>query len=537
MESTRQSDIVIAAFNARYSHSSFGGRYLLANLGALQERACLMEFDLKVPTRIAVEKILSRNPSIIGIGCYIWNIELVTKTVALLKSIRPDIQLILGGPEISYETEEQDIFPYADHVICGEGEIEFSKCCRNILNPAQRRKGAKSGDAASAKRCASAPLREIKTIHSEPVDVEQIKLPYNLYTDEDLAHRAIYVEASRGCPFRCEYCMSSLDPCVRNFPEEALFSALDQLLSRGARVFRFVDRSFNINIPFTLKILRFFQKRYAPGMMLHFEVIPDGLPDELVHVLRQCPQGMLQFEIGIQTLNKEVAQRIQRPLNIGKIEANLKRLRAETGVHIHSDLIAGLPGEDLASFEAGFNRLLMMNPQEIQLGILKRLRGAPIARHTKEWEMVYSPHAPYEILQTRLIPFGQMQRVQRFARYWNLVVNNGHFPNTAPLIWKNQPSPFAAFMEWSDWLYTETNTTGNLHFIRLASLLLDFLVTERRLNEEAAAKTLWTDYQRTNRPDVPGFLKQYGFGQRDTGDREPDASKTSALPRQKRHLN
>jgi hypothetical protein len=307
---------------------------------------------------------------------------------------------------------------------------------------------------------------------------------------------------------------------------------MQRLLDRGARTFRFVDRSFNIDIAFALDILAFFKERHVEGMMLHFEMIPERLPDELMDAVKDCPPGMLQFEIGIQTFNEAVAHRIRRPLNIGKIETSLRRLRSETGVHIHADLIAGLPGEDLESFEAGFNRLLALNPQEIQLGILKRLRGAPIDRHTKEWAMVYSPHAPYEILQTRLIPFEQMQRIQRFARFWNLTVNNGRFLRTAPLIWQDAASPFAAFMAWSDWLYTQTHTTGNLHMVRLAELLMRFLVHENGLDEKTVAEVLWHDYRRGSRPDVPGFLKKFGFEASHYG----PALISSSLPRQARHI-
>lgn len=518
-------DVVIAAFNARYAHSSFSARYLLANLGELQKETELLEFDLTVQPRIAAEKILALNPRIVSFGCYIWNIDLATQIAALLKSIRPDVTLILGGPEISYETEQQDIFQYADHVICGEGENELPKLCNRIFTTETTEQHGGNAFVSSSETAG-------KIIQAKPVEVKRIELPYHLYTDEDIAQRAVYVEASRGCPFRCEYCMSSLDPCVRYFPQKRFLDAMQQLLDRGARTFKFVDRSFNIDIAFALEVLAFFRERHVPGMMLHFEVIPDLLPDDLMDAVKECPPGMLQFEIGIQTFNEAVAHRIRRPLDITGIEDNLRRLRQETGVHIHADLIAGLPGEDLKSFEAGFNRLLALKPQEIQLGILKRLRGAPIDRHTREWKMVYSPHAPYEILQTSLISFEQMQRIQRFARYWNLTVNNGQFIQTAPLIWHEAPSPFAAFMSWSDWLYAQTNTTGNLHMVRLARLLMQYLAEEKGIEEKTAATALWNDYQRGNRPDIPGFLKKFGF-EKTAAD---TARSSGSLPRQARHI-
>lgn len=515
-------DLILTTFNARYAHTAFGLRYLMANLGALRERAELLEFDLSVQPRIAVEKMIAHNPRVIGIGCYIWNIELCTKVAALLKGVRPDISIVLGGPEVSHETEGQEIFQYADHIICGEGETEFPKLCNFLIN----HKGTKDS------KNTTFPGR---IILAEPVDVSQIELPYELYTDEDIKHRAIYVEASRGCPFRCEYCMSSIAPEVRYFPKEQILAAFDRLLARGVLIFKFVDRTFNIDMDYALDVLHFFMSRYKPGMMLHFEIIPDRLPAELLLAVAQCPPGMLQFEIGIQTFNEEVAHRIQRPLNIERIETNMRNLRNETEVHIHSDLIAGLPGEDLQSFEAGFNRLLALDPQEIQLGILKRLRGAPIAKHTEEWQMIYSPHAPYEILQTSLISFEEMQRVQRFARYWNLTVNNGNFIHTAPLIWHGTPSAFAAFMKWSDWLYAQTGTTGNLALLRIARLLMQFLVEEKKMDEKTVAESLWRDYKRGNRPDVPGFLKKFGVEQYKSAVRLSPKPAGGTLPRQARH--
>jgi radical SAM superfamily enzyme YgiQ (UPF0313 family) len=236
------------------------------------------------------------------------------------------------------------------------------------------------------------------------------------------------------------------------------------------RRFKFVDRTFNLNLNTSRAILQFFLDRHQPELFVHFEMIPDRLPEPLREIIRQFAAGALQFEVGIQTFNEDVAKLISRRQNNAKIEENLRWLRAETGVHIHADLIVGLPGEDIESFAAGFDRLVALGPQEIQVGLLKRLRGTPIVRHDAEWGMVYSPQPPYEILQTKRIDFFTMQRLRRFARYWDLVANSGNFPNAAAAL-----STFDRFMRFSDWLYRETRQTHGIARTRLARLLEQYL--------------------------------------------------------------
>jgi hypothetical protein len=335
----------------------------------------------------------------------------------------------------------------------------------------------------------------------------------------------IYVEASRGCPFECEFCLSSLDVPARNAPLDRFLAAMQSLLDRGVRQFKFVDRTFNLNIKASSTVLQFFWERYRPGLFLHFEMIPDRLPDPLRSIIKKFPPGALQFEVGIQTFNEHVAELISRRQDNAKAEENLHWLRAETGVHVHADLIAGLPGENLESFAAGFDRLLALRPQEIQVGLLKRLRGAPIVRHDREWQMVYSPHPPYEVLQTKLIDFFTMQRLRRFARYWDMVANSGNFIEAIPLICANSgalgpacnavalrageralpatsqqgaarrggptalqtPSPFWSFLQFSDWLYAETKQTHAIALRRLTELVARYLTEEMGLPERQAA--------------------------------------------------
>ena len=497
-------DIVLSTLNAKYIHAAFGLRYLFANLGELQPRAVIAEFDINQRPLDIAEALLAHNPRIIGLGVYIWNVEPTTELVAALKRIRPDVIIILGGPEVSYETEQQPIVQLADHVVTGEGDLEFARVCRALLDdgragsplPAERR--ARS-DAPYPPKIISAPLP----------DFAQLKLPYDCYSDADIAHRVLYVEASRGCPFSCEFCLSSLDIPVRQAALPAFLAAMQRLLDRGATQLKFVDRTFNLSVPTSRAILEFCLANWQPGRFFHFEMVPDRLPEALREIIAKFPPGALQFEVGVQTFDEPTAARISRRQNYARLEENFIWLRANTGVHIHADLIAGLPGETLEQFGAGFDRLIALAPQEIQVGILKRLRGTPIVRHDGEWAMAYNPHPPYEILQNKLLDFATMQRVRRFARYWDLVGNSGNFVETVPLIWTDSASPFHAFLRWSDWLFAQIGRTDSIALARLAESLFRFLTEQLGLDARRTAETLWRDYQRGGRPDQPEFLRPH----------------------------
>ena len=473
------SDIILTTLNARYAHCAFGLRYLMANLAELQPRAKILEFDISQRPIEITERILAHHPKIVGIGVYVWNTAESTQLVANLKRLRPDLVVVIGGPEVSFEVEQQPICCDADFVITGEGDLAFAEVCRGLLAG-----GAPGGRALPTLNAQRSTLHVPRsTIIAAPLpEFDQLVLPYDLYTDEDIAHRVIYVEASRGCPFECEFCLSSLDVPVRNAPLDRFLAAMQSLLDRGVRQFKFVDRTFNLNIKISSAILQFFWERYRPGLFVHFEMIPDRLPESLRAIIQKFPPGALQFEVGIQTFNERVAELISRRQDNVKAEENLRWLRAETGVHVHADLIVVLPGEDLDSFAAGFDRLVALRPQEIQVGLLKRLRGTPIVRHDREWQMVYSPHPPYEVLQTKLIDFFTMQRLRRFARYWDLVANSGNFVELVPLIFGNG-SPFQGFMKFSDWLYAGTKQTHAIALARLTELVVRYLTKEMNLPE------------------------------------------------------
>ncbi len=508
-------DIVLSTLNAKYIHAAFGLRYLLANLGPLQSRACILEFDINQRSLEIAEALLAQNPKIIGLGVYIWNAAATLELVTILKRVRPDITVILGGPEVSYETDEQEVVKPADYVIRGEADLKFAELCGQLLQ----------GNRPSE-----------KIIQADLPDVEKLTLPYDLYNAQDVAHRIIYVEASRGCPFTCEFCLSSLDIPVRQFPLAQCLESLQKLLRRGVRQFKFVDRTFNLNLKTGKAILEFLLEQYQPGPFFHFEMIPDRLPELLREVIAKFPPGALQFEVGIQTFNPEVATRIKRRQDYQRLEENLRYLRTHTGVHIHADLIAGLPGESLESFAAGFDRLVALNPHEIQVGILKRLRGTPIGRHDTQWQMVYNPKPPYEILQNGLIDFATMQKLRRFARYWDLVGNSGNFVETTRLIWSatTGQSPFWSFMAWSEWLHGRVRRTDSIALVRLSELLFRYLTHEAGREAKSTADLIWQDYKRGGRHDIPEFLRPYVSHAQDGG---VTGRAGSGVPkRQARHL-
>ena len=533
-------NIVLTTLNARYWHSSFGLRYLLANMGDLTDDTHLVEFGINDRTVDIIDTLLQQQPKIVGVGVYIWNVEVCTQLVQDLKRVAPHITVVIGGPEVSYETDGQPIVAAADYVITGEADLAFPQLCRTLLadNTAASGQGiADHGgptninninntntptglagpelpilpgqsppEVPSADNTADGTERKI--IPGGVPPLANVKLPYHLYNDEDISNRVIYVEVSRGCPFTCEFCLSALDIPVRLFDVDAFLAAMQDLLDRGAKQFKFVDRTFNLNIRVSTAILQFFLDRLRPGLFLHFEMIPDRLPDALRTLIAQFPDGVLQFEIGVQTFNDEVGELISRRQDNAQLAENFRWLRQHTGVHIHADLIVGLPGEDVDSFGRGLDRLVALKPQEIQIGILKRLRGTPITRHDEEWQMVYSQHPPFEILSSRLIDFSTMQRLRRLSRYWDLVVNNGNFPQTHPLLWQDG-SPFAEFLSFSDWLFQTLERSHGIPLAKLAERLFRYLVDERLLPQDRVALSVWSDYVSGGRRDRPAFLRGF----------------------------
>ncbi|MCB1582526.1 MAG: DUF4080 domain-containing protein [Xanthomonadales bacterium] len=467
--------IVLTTLNSRYIHSSFSLRYLYANLGELQDQAEITEFTIHDRAIDITEKLLAQSPQVIAFSVYIWNVVETTEVVKLIKTVRPDICLVLGGPEVSHIPDQPQIVELVDYVIKGPGESSFKALCGHLLQ--QQR-----------------PVE--KVIQGVPNALEELNMPYEFYSEEDLRNRIIYVEASRGCPFKCEFCLSALDKTSKTFTLDRFLEEMDKLYQKGARHFKFIDRTFNLKIAHSTAILQFFLDRMdqqnSEGLMVHFEVIPDRLPDALKELLVKFPEGSLQFEVGVQTFDPEIQSLISRRQDNEQTKANLQWLKANTTAHIHADLIFGLPGDTLEGFALSFNQLHALAPQEIQLGILKRLRGAPINRHTAEYQMKYSPAPPYTVLQTRDISFEELQRVGRFARYWDIFGNQGRFKNTTPLVMGNDP--FKRFLAFSDALFAHESSTWKIALRRQFVLLYELLPVVLAVDKTVLFEALQKDF-------------------------------------------
>jgi len=398
--------IVLVAINARYIHPPFGLMCLRAALGPLRDQSLIVEFTLKTSVEEMAQVVAAESPRVVGFSVYLWN---KTKMEALgerLRQLCPGVILVAGGPEP---------IEGMDGVVEGPGEEPFRALCEVMI-------GIPEGIAPSL-----------------------VASPYDEYTDHDLKNRLTYVETSRGCAFTCSFCTSAAHPIVKSLPIEDCLAAFEKLLARGARRIKFLDRSFNLNPARANIVLDFFLDRLKEyEFFIHFEMVPDRFPPKLKERLARFPAGVLQLEIGIQTLNPAVTQAIQRPLNPEIVLSNLEFLTLETNVTVHVDLIAGLPGESLESFGQGFDRLwsiLGSRPgNELQLGILKRLPGTPLDADP-EPGAVFRTEAPYDLLEGPHLSRQELVLLNNMARLWERTVNRGRFPGV----------PFVQFFAFTTW--------------------------------------------------------------------------------------
>lgn len=439
--------IILSTINARYSHTSFGLRYLKANLNEFEDQAEILEYSQDAAITDIAEEIINKKPDILGLGCYIWNIESIIKVCEFIKAILPETIIVLGGPEVSYENAE--FLPYCNYIIEGEGELALY----HLVQDYQQRK-----------------LPSLPILNEPICNLSQIKMPYYLYKDEDIQNRLIYVEATRGCPFTCEFCISSLSKGVREFDLDLFLSEMKILIDRGLKQFKFVDRTFNLKFKNVQKILHFFQENWKEGMILHFEIFPDKLSPEMLEEIKNFPAGGLHLEAGVQSFYEPSLKAISRKQDEAKTLQNLHYIIEQTRAEIHADLVAGIPHSSLKTFEKDFNMLYAVHPHELQIGILKKLRGAPIKRHNDEFDMIYSQYPPYEVMQNKDMSYADLQKIKRLARFFDLYYNSGNFPNTYNLL-----PDFNSWVDFSQYIWNTHHQTHKISLKRQQQILEEYL--------------------------------------------------------------
>jgi len=417
---------ILTTLNAKYIHSSPALRWLyVANKDRFD--ISFKEYVIKDDIIRIANELLAPNPDIIGIGVYIWNVEQSMRLSSILKNLKPEITLVAGGPEVSYEPEFFLNTGYIDFVISGEGEFVLGELLDALKNNP-------SADYSNIDIKSVSHLHRInKTVAKANLQkLAGLPSPYKLNDiPEDRKNRYIYFETSRGCPYQCNYCLSSLEKGVRYFPSEHVFQNLEYLIENDARQIKFTDRTFNLNQERTLAIFDFLISRYRPGLSFQFEIYADLLSEELInHLNETLPPHYFRFEIGIQSTFEPVNRAIRRKQNFELISSYIKMLMDGQKVDLHLDLIAGLPHEILERFKKSFDDVFVLRPKELQLGFLKMLRGTSLRRNADFYGYQYNQQAPYEIISNDRLSAEELRRIHSVELTLNKYWNSGKFKRT-----------------------------------------------------------------------------------------------------------
>ena len=409
--------IILATLNAKYIHTNLAIRYLKAAARPDFDPQ-LAEYTIKDPAFNIVSDLFQKKPDVVGFSCYIWNIEETIKVIQMLKTVLPETKIVLGGPEVSYDSNHWlRKVPEIDYIIMGEGEVSFKELMQ-FLN----------GDISLEAVRGICYLEEGKfKIHAQPPKIDLRELPSPFRFEEDLPHlgkRIQYIETSRGCPFSCQFCLSSIEVGVRYFNREKIKEDIRFLMDNGAKTIKFVDRTFNISRSYAMEMFQFLIDEHKPGVVFQFEITADIMRPEVIQFLNEnAPKGLFRFEIGVQSTNDLTNDLVKRRQNFEKLTRTVTMVKEGGKIDQHLDLIAGLPEEDYMSFRKTFNDVFAMRPEELQLGFLKLLRGTGLRVEAEKYGYTYVDVSPYEIFSNNVLSFDDIVRIKHaedvLEKYWN----------------------------------------------------------------------------------------------------------------------
>ena len=445
-------NIVLAAVNAKYIHSNLAVFSLAAYARRQGYAPEVLEFTINQRSDEILQAIYRARPDVLAFSVYIWNVRIVEELLEDLAVILPETEIWLGGPEVSYRAEEfLEKNPYVTGIMRGEGEKTFAALC-GIWTGRPDSAGEDTAQPAQDCFCGIPGItwREGGSVRSTPdaapVSLDELPFPYAGFTASGLPeHRIFYYESSRGCPFGCAYCLSSVEKSMRFRSMELVRRELRFFLDRKVQQVKFVDRTFNCSKKRSMEIWRFIRDHDNGVTNFHFEIGAELLDDDETALLRTLRPGQVQLECGIQSLNPETLSAVHRGMDFEKLAGNIRKLLDGGNIHIHLDLIAGLPYEDLDSFRKSFNGVFAFRPHQLQLGFLKVLCGSPMAADASGYGIEYRRTAPYEVVRTKWLSYDDIIRLKRIEEVFEIYYNSGQFRKTAELLLQEFPDPFSCF--------------------------------------------------------------------------------------------
>ena len=430
--------IILCALNAKYIHSNIAIRFIR---GYCSSRiSCdieLREYTINNYVDDIVQDLFTQSPDIIAFSCYIWNIDMIRKISAVMKIIIPDIRIIYGGPEVTYNAADiLENFSSCDIIIRGEGEVTSAELYAALEKgePISNINGITYRDSNG---------NIISTENRIPMDLKDLPFPYSDFNE--IKNRICYYEASRGCPFRCQYCLSSVEAGVRFAPIEKVKSELEIFISQKVRQVKFVDRTFNAKNTFAAEIIKFIIENDNQITNFHFEIAADILTDQLLDLLKSARMGLFQLEIGVQSTNKKTLDAISRNGDFEKISRVTDIIKSYNNIHIHLDLITGLPYEDISSFRLSYNDVYNLKPHQLQLGFLKVLHGSGMEDICSDYGIKYSPFAPYEVLSTDCLSYDDVLYLKKIEDLTEIYYNSNRFINSVDYLVRHSKSAFDMF--------------------------------------------------------------------------------------------
>ncbi len=472
-------------------------RYLKAFTKDLDFQGDIKEFSINDRVENILEGIIEEKPDVVAFSCYIWNMEFVNRLAELIKLVDPKIEILYGGPEVSYEGKEFLENHEGEYVIVGEGEKTFREFVLYKLGEGKI-EDIKGLNYKRDGKVFENPKRS-------EMDMNELVFPYTY--EEDINNKIVYYEASRGCPFKCKYCLSSVMHGVRFLDVERVKKELKYFMERGLKLVKFVDRTFNCNREYTVELLKYLSEQDTETRF-HFEVAADLLTEEQIEILNNAPKGRFQLEVGVQTTNNEVLHNINRYITYENIKEKVLKVAAGKNVMQHLDLIAGLPGEDLESFKKSFNDVHAIRPDEIQLGFLKLLKGSSMREEAEKWGIVYSPYAPYEIIRSKDISYEELLLLKKVEAMVDKYYNSCKFNNVIKFFLNIYEKPFDFYYDLAMFFEEKGNFKRSIGNVEYYKILLDFYLEKIGGEDEGLFKeVLKFDYLCFNKKRwLPDFL-------------------------------